>query len=107
MAPQYYPPKNLSLLQSALLIDKFADKKDFSAAVLELASKGYLEIYNNANSAESPYVKLLKKSDDSLKDDQRYIMDELLFKNGEKYEFDKPDAKKASEVTKPLWTASP
>ncbi len=36
VAPQYYPPKGLSLLESGLVLDTFADKKDFSAAILEL-----------------------------------------------------------------------
>ncbi len=38
VAPQYYPPKGLSLLESGLILDKFADKEDFSAAILELGT---------------------------------------------------------------------
>jgi len=43
-SPQYYPPKDLDILQAGLLIDQVADNKDFSSAILELATKGYLKI---------------------------------------------------------------
>ena len=44
IAVQYEPPKDLSLLQSGLILDRFTDNEDFAPAVLELAQQGYLEI---------------------------------------------------------------
>jgi uncharacterized membrane protein YgcG len=44
IAPQYYPPKNFDILQSGVLIDEEFNDKDVTAAILELATKGYLKI---------------------------------------------------------------
>ena len=98
--PQYYPPKDLSLLQSGLLLDKFADKEDFTAAVLELASKGYLEIFNEEERYGSPYVKRLKPSDEQLTEDQRYLMDHLLFEESDTFVFSRADRSRAGKVNK-------
>jgi uncharacterized membrane protein YgcG len=85
IAPQYYPPKGLSLLQSGLIIDKFADKKDFAAAVLELGSLGYLQIDNTDNK-----LPIIKKSDKHINDteltaDQKYIIEGVLFGGKKQY----------------------
>jgi len=44
IVPQYYPPENLDILQSGVLIDEEFDDKDITAGILELAVKGYLKI---------------------------------------------------------------
>ncbi len=101
ISPQYYPPKGLSLLQSGLIIDKFADREDFSAAVLELGSLGYLKIDNISTPA------VIKKTDKILQDgdltiDQRYILESMLFSRGSIYTVDSLDRIKAERMQEKL-----
>ena len=42
--PQYELPKDMTALRAGLLIDQSADNKDFAAAIIELAQRGYLDI---------------------------------------------------------------
>jgi len=78
VAVQYLPPQGLSLLQSGLLLDKYADNKDFAAAVVELAQLGYLEI-NKAGKYADPVLIRLEKPDEGLTLDQKYLLDNILF----------------------------
>ncbi len=92
IAVMYEPPKNLDVLQSGLILDKFADTKDFSAAVIELAQKGYLEIFQpekkgfSFNTTKS--IATFKKTDKPTKDlseDEKYLMEHILFKNSDTF----------------------
>ena len=78
IAPQYNPPKGLNILQAGLIYDKFADNEDFSAAVLELGQKGYLEIFQKDKDDE-PLLKKTDKSTKNLSSDLKYLMDHILF----------------------------
>ncbi len=77
--PVYYkPPEKMDVLQAGLIYDKFADTKDFSAAVVELAQKGYLEIYPEKSVA---VLKKIPKDSSNLSEDERYLLNEILFPN--------------------------
>ncbi len=78
IAPQYNPPKGMNTLQTGLIYDKFADNEDFSAAVLELGQKGYLEIFQKEKGDE-PLLKKTEKSTKDLSSDLQYLMDYILF----------------------------
>ena len=84
VSPQYYPPQGLTLLQSGVIYDKFADKRDFSAAILELAQDGYVEIFDKEEST-NPYVKNNHKDTSHLSEEQRYLLDTILFSDSEEY----------------------
>ncbi len=102
---RYYPPSGLSLLQSGLLYDKFADNRDLSAAILELGQLGYLEIYNDKKSS-NPFVKKIEKDRSGLTRDQLYILDSLLFANSNIFVFGKSSQSKATRVNDALNTIS-
>ncbi|QOR60996.1 DUF2207 domain-containing protein [Sulfurovum sp. ST-21] len=78
IAVQYEPPKGLSLLQSALLLDRYADNRDFAAAVLELAYLGYLKIEQRSQKTDPVLIRLKKTG--SLTLNQKYLLNEVLFK---------------------------
>ena len=82
ISPQYYPPEGLSLLQSGLIYDKFADKRDFSAAVLELAQEGYVEFFDKEENS-TPYVKNTHKDTSHLNEEQKYLLDTVLFSDSD------------------------
>ena len=42
--PRYELPKDMTALRAGLIIDQSADNKDFAAAIIELAQRGYLTI---------------------------------------------------------------
>lgn len=44
ISPQYYPPKDLDVLEAGLLLDQYANEEDISTGILYLASEGYLKI---------------------------------------------------------------
>lgn len=79
IAVQYEAPKGLSLLQSGLVLDKFADTKDFAAAVLELAHLGHLEIDQKEKKLD-PILIRKEKSTENLTMDQKYLLNHVLFK---------------------------
>ena len=81
VAVQYEPPKGLSLLQSALLLDKFANSEDVSAAVLELAHLGYLEI-DQQDKKLDPILIRKEVDTQALTQEQRYLLERVLFKSG-------------------------
>jgi len=106
VAPQYYPPKGLSLLESGLILDKFADKKDFSAAILELGTLGYLEVHQPDDDA-NPIIRRTDKptaTHDDLTLDQLYLLDHVLFKNKDTYVVKTQDAARAERVNRELDT---
>ncbi len=82
IAPRYYPPKDLSLLESGLILDRFNNHKDLSAAIVELAALGYLKIYNDK--ATDAWVQRTSKEEKDLTEDQKYLLDTLLFPSGKK-----------------------
>ncbi|MCF6243761.1 MAG: DUF2207 domain-containing protein [Sulfurovum sp.] len=79
IAVQYEAPKGLSVLQSGLILDKFADNEDFSAAILELGYLGYLTI-EQKDKRYNPVLKRTDKNADTLTMDQQYLLDHILFK---------------------------
>jgi hypothetical protein len=82
VAVQYEPPKGLSLLQSGLLLDRFADDKDFAAAILELATKGYYTLEETP--FKLPYLYRTKKEEKNLTRDQTYLLHRILFEGGKR-----------------------
>ena len=82
VAVRYLPPESLSVLQSGLLLDSFADDEDYAAAVVELAYLGHLRIDKGYDGT----VSLVKenKATDSLSDDERYLLEGVLFPSGSK-----------------------
>jgi hypothetical protein len=79
IAVQYEPPKGLSVLQSGLILDKHANNEDFSAAVLELAHLGHLEIEHKDKKTD-PVLKRIGNSTVGLTMNQKYLLDHILFK---------------------------
>lgn len=79
VSTHYQPPKGLSILQSGLIYDKFANKEDFSAAIIELAQKGYLTIKKNDKSSMPVFFKTDKKDLTELTPEMRYLLNDLLF----------------------------
>ena len=101
--PQHQPPRGLSLLQSAVIYDKFADKVDLGAAILELAQKGHLEIFNQ-NRDTDPFVKKKQKETSDLTMDQRYLLDTILFPDSDLYTLERGGDRKAEQLNEQLDT---
>jgi uncharacterized membrane protein YgcG len=78
---RYYPPEGLSVLQSALLYDKFADNRDISAAILELASLKHLVIVEDDGNT---FLLKRERPEEGLQPEQKMLL-EALFANGERY----------------------
>ena len=78
---QYKAPDNMSLLQSGLLLDQENNQEDLEAAIIELASLGFLKIVSSPKNKQR-YLKRLKKSNQqqALTPDQDYLLNEVLFK---------------------------
>jgi uncharacterized membrane protein YgcG len=85
LVTQYYPPKSLSILQAGLLLDKYADKKDLAAAVLELATLKELKI---VKSTKHNKIVNLKKQNSTLTNDQK-LLHKALFELGDTFELNK------------------
>jgi len=98
---QHQSPRELSLLQSGVIYDKFADKTDLGAAILELAQKGYLEIFNH-NRDTDPFVKRRQKETSDLAMDQKYLLDTILFPNSDLYTFEKGGNRKSEQLNEHL-----
>ncbi len=88
ISPQYHPPKGLTLLQSGVIYDKFADKRDFSAAILELAQDGYVEIFDKEENSH-PYAKNNYKDTSRLSEEQKYLLNTVLFSDSDNYRLEK------------------
>jgi len=95
---RYYPPKGLSLLQSALLYDKFADNKDVSAAILELASLKYLVIIEEN---ERTFLLQKEKPVEALSQEQKTLL-EGLFAGGKRYELKQKEKADAYAMQKSI-----
>jgi len=78
IAVRYKPADNMSLLQSALLLDKNADNDDLTAAIAELAGLGYLEIIDNGW-GKPAILKQIRKDISPLSEDQKYLLKSVLF----------------------------
>jgi len=97
VAVQYEPPKGLSLLQSALLVDKFANSEDVAAAVLELAHLGHLEIDQQDKKLDPILIR--KETDtQTLTQEQRYLLEQVLFKSGTTFVMSSGSDTKASAL---------
>jgi hypothetical protein len=95
IAVEYEPPRGLSLLQAAYILDRSPDEKDITAAILELGSLGYLRIEKELKELSvldkiqqffSPLI--LKKTDknsNGLSRDQRIVLRAMLFKQSNKF----------------------
>ena len=101
--PRYQPPSGLSLLQSGVIYDKFTDKADLGAAILELAQKGHLEIFSQNRDAD-PFVKKRQKETSDLTMDQRYLLDTILFPYSDLYTFEKGGGRKSEQLNEQLDT---
>ena len=84
IAVQYEAPKGLSLLQSGLVLDKFADNEDFSAAILELGYLGYLTI-EQKDKKSTPILLKTHKKFENLTMDQKYLLNNILFKGSNSF----------------------
>jgi len=98
VSTQYKAPKHLSILQSGLIYDKFADNKDFSAAIIELAHKGYLSIKKSTESALPTFTKI-DKDQTELTPDMRYLLNDLLFERDETYKVKKDSNAQARKLS--------
>ena len=98
-AVRYAPPKGFSLLQSGLILDKFADNKDFAAAILELAQLGYLEIYHKSKKID-PLLKRIEKDTKGLTADQKYLLEKILFSGTNSFVLSKQSETKAKKLQK-------
>ena len=78
VAPMYTPPRGLDVLQSGLILDNVADTTDFPAAVLELAQKGYLDIFRKE---QLTTFQKTNKSTGDLSEDEGYLLEHILFPN--------------------------
>jgi hypothetical protein len=74
----YKPPKGMSLLQSGFIIDEKHDTKDIMAAIIELASLGYIKIQEKHG---VKYLKKLKKHPEGMTIDQEYLFNNILFRS--------------------------
>ena len=97
VSPQYYPPK-FDTLQTGVLIDESADNKDFSTAILELATKGYLKIIETADSGlifknKTITLKKLKDGND-LEFDLKKLFD-TIFNSSDTFVLGQKDEYKA------------
>jgi hypothetical protein len=99
VAPRYRPPEGMSVLQAGLLMDRFADAEDLTAAVLELGVLGCLEI----DPSGDPHAPVIRRRDpgcdpERLTEDQRILMEEILFRGGDSYTVRSGDAERAAEI---------
>jgi len=84
VSTQYQAPKGLSVLQSGLIFDKFANDKDFSAAILELGYKGYLSVSKKDDGSIPTFTKT-QKDQTELTPDMRYLLNDTLFDRSDTY----------------------
>ena len=90
---RYNPPDNMSLMQSGFIIDEKSDIGDITAAIIELASLGFLKIVDNRTTGGSFYLKQIRKSTDNLTNDQKYILNRVLFNGYDVYKIEKDKRK--------------
>ena len=97
IAPMYEPPKGMDVLQAGLIYDRFADTKDFSAAVIELAQKGYMDIYKEKDLIS---FKRTDKDSKELDFDEKYLLENILFPHSDLYVLTKNDPNNAQKMRK-------
>jgi len=74
ISPQYYPPKDLNILQASIIIDQELNDEDISVAILDMAVRGYLQIKKVGE-----HIVLEKlKSSDSLSKEEKILFDALF-----------------------------
>jgi len=88
ISAQYYPPKDLDVLKVGLLIDQIADSQDFSSAILDLATKGYLKIKTEQKEVLGVFNKKIiilekLKEDDGLDFDEKKLFNTLFYEKRE------------------------
>ncbi|MEE8171282.1 MAG: DUF2207 domain-containing protein [Phycisphaerae bacterium] len=81
---QYKPPESLTPAEVGTLIDERVDQRDITAAIIDLAVRGYLRIDPEPNPDEAKtaydgvHLLRLKKPPDDLKNFEREIIDGLF-----------------------------
>lgn len=90
---RYSAPKGLSLLQSGLILDNFSDSDDMSAAIVELASLGYLHIL----SRDTVVLERVERDLKGLSMDQKALL-EALFGTNETLKIDTSQRKHAKRL---------
>ena len=104
---RYTPPPGLSVLQSALLIDKTADRDDIGAAILELGQLGYLTLKEHARGEEKGII--VRKTDPAhppsppLTEDQQSLLN-ALFAEGEELDLGHMDEARKAELAQRITT---
>jgi len=98
---EYLPPKGYSLLQSGILLDKYADVDDVSAAIIELAQLGYIEI---SQEEDVPVLTRLDKPSTDLSSDQKYLLEQILFAKEKKFEIKNKTNAEAITISKAFKT---
>lgn len=76
IAVQYEPPEDMNILRAGIIYDQFADDKDFSSAIVELAQSGYIRIKDDGDSLK---IQNLHKDTTSLCSNQKYLLNNILF----------------------------
>ena len=75
IAPRYRPPKDLTLLESAVLKDNFLEFNELKAAILELANLGYIKIKNIDGIL---YLEKSKKDTSALSNAQKLLLNAIF-----------------------------
>jgi len=75
IAVMYEPPKDITVLQAGLILDAKADNKDYAAAILELAVKGYIKIEQDDDKI---VLIATDKNRNNLEEDLKMLLDGLL-----------------------------
>jgi len=99
LAPRYRPPEGMSVLQAGVLLDRFADAEDLTAAILELGALGCLEI----DLSEDPDAPVIRRrvpgcDREKLTVDQRYLLEGVLFPDSDSYTVRTDDPQRAKEI---------
>jgi len=98
ISTRYKAPKELSLLQSALIYDKFANNKDFSAAIVELAQRGYLTITKSKSSSMPTFTKTIGQDETELTQEMKYLLNEVLFDRADTFTIKKKSNAQARKL---------
>ena len=102
IAVQYEAPKDMDILKSGLIFDQYADEKDFSPAIVELAQLGYLKIVDKGSTLT---VENLKKDTKELSSTQTYLLNKVLFANeADHYTFSNTSTTKGSALERGIST---
>jgi len=96
IAVMYEPPKDISTLQAGLILDTLADNKDYAAAILELAHKGYIKIEQNQK--DQIVLHATRKKRSSLEKDLKMLLQELLPTSNSDYFFIQKDPQEAKNL---------